>query len=528
MQTFQNPILKGFSPDPSICVVGDDYYLVTSTFSYFPGVPIYHSKDLVNWELIGNILDRKSQLPLSDVTHSQGIFAPSIRYNKGIFYMITTNVPNGGNFIVTATDPTGPWSDPYYLEGAAGIDPSLFFDTDGKSYYVGTRPNPKGVRYNGDWEVWLQEIDLKSMKLIGVSTKLWKGALREAIWPEGPHLYKRNGYYYLMIAEGGTSFEHCVTIARSEKIDGPYIGNPCNPILTHRHLGRDYPVCNVGHGDLVETADGQWYMTCLASRIFDGYSNLGRETFLAEVVWESDWPVINPGLGRLAREQMHRLPLFPTETVNPRILFEQPLDKRLLFLRNPDIEKYVFDERDGWLRMYASPHTIADIASPSYIGIRQQSMWYTLKTRLDFTPQQNGDEAGLVILQNDRYSIRFVSGLFDGKRELRVITNYNGEEKLEERIVEDSRNLTLKIRGDCQKLHFYYSQEDGEEIEVVKNIDAHILSTEVAGGFVGCTMGVYATSKSDLTNSCYADFQWLEQVNEEVELHVTEKVKQYE
>lgn len=527
MQTFQNPIVKGFSPDPSICVVGDDYYLVTSTFSYFPVVPIYHSKDLVNWELIGNILERESQLPLADVTHSQGIFAPSIRYNNGTFYMITTNVPKGGNFIVTATDPRGPWSDPYYLDGAEGIDPSLFFDTDGKCYYVGTRPNPKGVRYNGDWEVWLQELDLSSMKLVGVSTKLWKGALRDAIWPEGPHLYKRNDYYYLMIAEGGTGFDHCVTIARSKKVDGPYIGNPCNPILTHRHLGSNYPVRNVGHGDLVEASDGSWYMTCLASRVFEGYSNLGRETFLEEVIWENDWPVVNPGVGRLEQEQEHKLPLSPVESLNPQIQLEQPLDKRLLFLRNPNMEKYAFDERDGWLRIYASQHTIADIASPSYIGVRQQSMWYTLTTKLDFVPQHNGDEAGLVILQNDRYSIRFVAGLFDGQRELKVITNYDGEDRLEARVVEDSNSLILNIQGDCQNLYFYYSK-DGKDIEVAKNIDAHFLSTEIAGGFVGCTMGVYVTSKVDVTNSCYADFQWLKQVNMEAESQETTKVKLHE
>lgn len=150
MNRLKNPILEGFSPDPSICAVGEDFYLVTSTFSYFPGVPIYHSKDLVNWEQIGNILERESQVDLMGIEHSQGIFAPCIRYYEGIFYMITTNVPNGGNFIVTATEPSGPWSEPYFLKDAPGIDPSLFFDTDGRCYYVGTRPNPEGVRYNGD------------------------------------------------------------------------------------------------------------------------------------------------------------------------------------------------------------------------------------------------------------------------------------------------------------------------------------------------------------------------------------------
>src|SRR5699024_1044483 len=201
---FKNPILEGFSPDPSVCSVGDDYYLVTSTFSYFPGVPIYHSKDLVNWQQIGNILERREQIELMGGRLSQGIYAPCLRYHKGLFYMITTNVTNGGNFYVTAIDPTGAWSDPYYLKDAPGIDPSLFFDDNNHCYYLGTRPRITGCKYDGDWEIWIQELDLETHQLIGISTSIWHGAMRHAIWPEGPHLYKKDGYYYLMIAEGGT------------------------------------------------------------------------------------------------------------------------------------------------------------------------------------------------------------------------------------------------------------------------------------------------------------------------------------
>ena len=302
-RTFTNPVLPGFYPDPSICRVGDDYYLVTSTFAYFPGVPIFHSRDLVNWRQIGNVLDRPSQLNLDGADHSGGIYAPTIRYHQGRFYMITTNVTHGGNFLVTAEDPAGPWSDPYWLEDAPGIDPSLFFDDDGKVYYTGNRPNPGGMRYNGDCEIYLQELDLKTMRLTGEVHVLWKGALRKAIWPEGPHIYKVNGYYYLVIAEGGTAHEHAVTVARSEKITGPYIGNPVNPILTHRHLGRDYPIVNVGHGDLVETPNGEWWFVVLASRPYGGYyRNLGRETFLVPVRWENGWPVMSPGEGRVLFE----------------------------------------------------------------------------------------------------------------------------------------------------------------------------------------------------------------------------------
>ncbi|MDE7283954.1 MAG: family 43 glycosylhydrolase, partial [Lachnospiraceae bacterium] len=200
----RNPILPGFCPDPSICRVEDDYYIVTSSFAYFPGVPIYHSKDLAHWEQIGHVLTRESQLPLNGCGHSEGIFAPVLRYHKGTFYMITTNISGGGNFIVTADKPEGPWSEPYFLGDAAkGIDPSLYFedDADGNThcYYIGTRPNSNGVSYNGDWEIWLEELDLETMQLRGDGKKVWKGAMNGVIWPEGPHLYKKDGFYLALL-----------------------------------------------------------------------------------------------------------------------------------------------------------------------------------------------------------------------------------------------------------------------------------------------------------------------------------------
>ena len=216
--TFTNPILPGFYPDPSICRVDDDYYLVTSTFAYFPGVPIFHSRDLIHWEQIGNILDRDSQLPLAGADVSQGIFAPTLRYHDGTFYMITTNVSSAlGNFFVTATDPAGPWSDPYPL-GSEGIDPSLFFDDDGTCWYCGTKPRREGARYFGDNEIYIQKLDLETKQLTGESYPAWHGALRQVEWPEGPHIYKKDGWYYLLITEAGTAHHHAVSVARSKSL----------------------------------------------------------------------------------------------------------------------------------------------------------------------------------------------------------------------------------------------------------------------------------------------------------------------
>ena len=273
-----------------------------------------------------------------------------------------------GNEINTA----GPWSDPYYLgEDAPGIDPSLFFDDDGKCYYCGTRPNPEGVRYNGDWEIWVQELDLRQMKLVGESMAIWKGAVKGVIWPEGPHLYKIDGYYYLMHAEGGTGPEHSISIARSKKLFQWFEGCPRNPIFTHRNLGKNYPVIYAGHGDLVEDGKGNWYVVMLASRPCEGHSSMGRETFLAKVTWENGWPVIAEGVGHL--EDTLELPTkeyrFPEEvsSTSDHISFwEKKPDKRLVSVEEICEENYSLSHlRDSVSDLLQRPCSVISIRMTS-------------------------------------------------------------------------------------------------------------------------------------------------------------------
>lgn len=510
MNKIKNPILSGFYPDPSICAVGEDFYLVTSTFAYFPGVPIFHSKDLANWEQIGHVFTRESQLNLTTAGHSQGIFAPTLRYNNGTFYLITTNVTHGGNFIVTAEKPEGPWSDPYWLEGAVGIDPSLFFDDDGKAYYVGTRPNPEGVRYNGDWEDWVQELDLNTMSLVGESHKIWKGALRDAIWPEGPHLYKIDGYYYLMIAEGGTGPEHAVTIARSKSIFGKYEGCPRNPIITHRHLGKSYPIKHVGHGDLVKTHDDKWFMVMLASRTCDGYCNTGRETFLAKVIWEEGWPVVNPGTGILELEQEHELERYEVEPeTNCYHFYGKELDNKFVFLRNPSENLYSLTEREGCLRLHLKKQSLLELDNPAYIGIRQKDYYYVVSTMMEFKPMDEKESAGIAIVQSNEYHMRYEYIKKQGKDVLQIVECKNGEDILIDEVQIDLSRLYLKLACNGQKLDFYYGT-DGIKYKLLhKDVESTNLSTEVSGGFVGCTIGMYGTSNGEITNN-HADFFWFE------------------
>jgi len=513
MKTFQNPILPGFYPDPSICRVNDDYYLVTSTFAYFPGVPIFHSKDLVNWEQIGHVLDRPSQIPLEGLRHSQGIYAPTIRYHEGVFYMITTNVGAGGNFFVTATDPAGPWSDPYYLD-APGIDPSLFFDDDGKVYYTGTRPAPEGEKYSGNWEVWLQELDLESKQLVGEPVGLWRGALRDVIWPEGPHLYKVGDYYYLLISEAGTGHHHACSIARSENVSGPYIGNPGNPILTHRHLGKDYPVVNVGHCDFVETQNGEWWAVGLASRKYGGYyRNLGRETFLLPVSWEDGWPIMSPGTGKL--EMTYPVPNLPEVKASIPSACDhfdaEQLDYKWNLLRTPEEEFYSLSERPGYLSLKLRPQRITELTNPSFVGRRQQHIDFAASTMMEFTPLSDNEEAGLVLLQSNAYHYRFVYTIAGDKKIVKLVKCADGEEEVLTEIPVEASKLYLKVTAHGQDYSFYFGESTSNYQTLLENVDGRILSTDVAGGFVGTEIGLYASSNGESSEN-KADYDWFEYV----------------
>lgn len=507
--TAKNPILRGFYPDPSICVAGEDFYMVNSTFAYFPGLPLMHSRDLVHWEQIGNVMERNSQLPLGDCGHSAGLYAPTIRYYKSVYYVICTNVSGGGNFIVTATRPQGPWSEPHYLEGAAGIDPSLFFDEDGKAYYVGMCDKPEGPRFPGDTCVWIQELDLENWRLCGEPAYVWYGALRDIDWVEGPHLYKKDGWYYIMHAEGGTGPYHSVVVCRSRSLFGPYENNFCNPILTHRHLGKSYPVQYVGHADMVETPDGEWYMVMLAVRPLAGYTRMGRETFLAKVSWENDWPVVNPGEGRLTETvevglekwlPEHMAPAcsaYAEEAGKDMVSYDfgsmEKLPPEFLFLRNPKEDMCRLQPGNGLL-FTANSATLKDNGSPAYAGIRQSHQSFLAETEVltgDFLAQQERGVVGMALLQSNEYHLRMeASG-----RKLQVLLCEKGTDTLVGEMefteeVPDTLKLYIEGKGLFAEAGIIWKEK---RMPVAQDISIKSLSTEVAQGFVGCTIGMYAS-----------------------------------
>jgi xylan 1,4-beta-xylosidase len=485
---YKNPVISGFHPDPSICRVGEDFYLVTSSFEYFPGVPIFHSRDLVNWEQIGHCLTRESQLPLYQAKSSLGIFAPTIRYNNGRFYMVTTNLTVGKNFFVWSENPEGPWSEPIWLEWP-GIDPSLLFDEDGKVYLTGTQDIFSGEPMG----IYQAEINIDTGILNSERRLIWEGT--GGAHPEGPHLYKINGYYYLMIAEGGTEYGHMVTIARSEQPFGPYASHPNNPILTHRSSSS--PIQATGHADLVQYNDGSWWTVFLGIRPapipFSGkHHHLGRETFLAPVEWnEEGWPSI----GAQVELEMDgkSLQIEESEQWRDKDDFNQnTLDFTWNFLRNPNQDSWSLTDRPGYLTLYGSSIGLNDVDSPAFVGRRQQHFDCKVSTSLEFSPKEDGEEAGLTVFMNERFHYEIAVGIRDGLKKVFVRRRIGSLWKVESEHDYDQDAIILSVHADAKNYTFSYEQLGGESIALGSG-ECSLISTEVAGGFTGVFFGLYAT-----------------------------------
>ena len=488
---YRNPIIPGYHPDPSVCRVGDTFYLVNSSFQYFPGVPVFQSKDMVHWQQIGNVLDRESQLPLKGASSWLGIYAPTIRYHEGTYYMITTNVGNGGNFMVTAKAPRGPWSEPIWLK-QQGIDPSLYFE-NGKCYMVS---NP------GD-AIWLCEINSKTGEQLTESKQLWQGD--GGRYPEGPHIYKKDGYYYLLISEGGTELAHRLTIARSKKIDGPYESNPANPILTNcSRLGQSMQIQGTGHGDFVQAKDGSWWMTFLAYRNYGGsYHHLGRETYLAPVEWKKgEWPVVNGGLPIDTLVKANTLPAVVLEKHLEADEFAPTTGKyEWMYIQNPIMANYATPDIKV-RRLY--PHgTLTENNQPTFLGRRQESANFTLETSV----LQDGDvEAGLTVYQiNDGHLDLVVS-----KKEIALRCKLKSIDYVVKSVPRTASGCytKIRIRSNGEMYTFEYT-EDGTIWHELGSMNCSLMSTEVAGGFTGVTLGMFAEGKE---KSGHADFSYFHYV----------------
>lgn len=506
-QGYKNPVIPGFYPDPSVCRVGNDFYLVNSSFEYFPGIPIWHSKDLINWEQIGNVLNRPSQLPLSNCKPSNGIYAPTIRFHDGIFYMVVTLVTGDkgyGNFYVTATNPAGPWSEPIHV-AQNGIDPSLFWNEDGKAYFISNR----GTKSSDPRAIYQSEIDMKTGKLLGNIKMLWKGS--GGSYVEGPHMYKKDGYYYLLTAEGGTSYGHTVAIGRSRNIWGPFESCPHNPILTNRMA---YNIIQgTGHADLVQAADSSWWMVHLAFRpAVDGIHFIGRETCLTPVEWKKgEWPVVNKTGQTDEVMKVSTLPIQAFEKPTTKDNFDKgKMDFLWIHLRNPDPKNYSITERKGFLRLKGSALTLNDLASPTFIARRQQHFNFSASVNLDFNPKFTNEEAGLTLLMTNEHHYDFFIKKSGTKRVLVVKYKLELLGNTVAEIPLAPGDVQLRITGDKKLYYFSFSQGNRPFTEIAK-LNTKFLGTEVTGGYNGVIIGMFATGNGKPSTS-NADFDWFEYV----------------
>jgi xylan 1,4-beta-xylosidase len=513
-----NPILRGFHPDPSIVRVGDDYYIATSTFEWFPGVLVHHSRDLVHWRPLTSILTRSSQLNMEGNINSGGTWAPCLSYHEGTFYLIYTDVKSRmgafkdtHNYMVTAEDIMGPWSEPIYLN-SSGFDPSLFHDDDGRQWFVNMIwDHRKGT--NSFAGIVLQEYSKKERRLIGPKRNIFHGTSLRLT--EGPHLYKRNGYYYLLTAEGGTQYEHAVTMARSRHIEGPYEVDPANPILTS--AGKpELELQKAGHASLVETQNGEWYMVHLVGRpVKDKLCMLGRETAIQRCHWtEEDWIAVDGGAYPQAVVQAPKLPLHPFPAEPGLDHFDgTELGLQWNTLRIPASNDWLsLTARPGWLRLWGQ-ESMSSTHRQSLVARRQQSMFCEAETAMEFRPEHYQQMAGLILYYDTRdYVYLRVTHHEEIGACIGIIQSINGvyNEILDSDIPLGEGTYRLKVRLEREKATFMYAVQDGEWNKIGPELDVSHLSDEY-GDYIRFTGNFIGLCVQDLSGERnYADFDYFQ------------------
>jgi xylan 1,4-beta-xylosidase len=474
---YTNPVIGGFYPDPSICRVGDDYYLACSSFEYYPGVPVFHSQDLVHWEQVGNALHSPA---LDGTPSSGGIYAPTLRHHDGQFWVIVADAA-GRTVLVTATDPAGPWSDPIAAPGVTGVDPDLAWDDDGHCWCT----------YAGIDQV---RLDPRTGQVLGEPRRLWTGT-PGAQYPEAPHLYRVGGYWYLLIAEGGTERGHCVSVARGPAPDGPFDPCPDNPVLTHRSTAR--PVQSTGHADLVQAPDGSWWMVLLGTRPrggFPGWHVLGRETHLVPVTWADGWPV--PGKVDLSQ---------PAPPWAPRLVAVPPvrddfdaghLSPNWISLRARPEAHCSLTEQPGWLSLHARGASL-DAPDVMLVGRRQQH--HSCRVRALADPSAGSGGLAVRLDERHHYEVELAGG------QVSVLARIGPLRQAVASRPAGAGHAILRIEahvtapGSAQPadppdvLRLGVEDPDGS-FSVLAELDGRYLSTEVAGGFTGRVIGMYAAA----------------------------------
>ena len=453
--TYENPVQRGFFPDPSVVRVGEDYYMVNSSFEYFPAIPISHSRDMVHWELIGHAITNPDWLDIGSIRNSHGIWAPDISYDGQKFTIMATLRLNadgerGNNvmrrqLMMTSTTPEGPYSKPVCLE-VDDIDPSHFIDQDG-SHYMVISPGINLVRLSDD-----------CTQVLSDKIPVWPGTGERC--PEGPHLLYRNGYYYAILAEGGTGYGHGINVGRSRNLMGPYEPSPYNPLM--RQLNPDATIQRTGHGKLIEAADGSWWVYYLMGRPNQGhYTTIGRETGLDPVRWTEDgWFVINEGKGPSTSQTGPDLPLVTYPKWTRDDFDSDRLDVHWEFVRLPAPGSYSLTERPGYYRIWTQDGQLSEIRSKNTLLRREQELSYQAQTRLEFNPTRDGEQAGLTCYYSTVTYARFSLCYEQGRKLMLVINRNHGEEVMASIGDIKPGPITLRVVVDRLTRSFYYSYDE--------------------------------------------------------------------
>ncbi len=477
MTTYYNPVLKGFYPDPSVCFAEGKYYMVNSSFQYFPGVPLFESEDLVNWTQIGHVLTRKNQVMLEKINSSGGVFAPTIRYHDGRFYMVTTNDTTHQNFYVYTDDIHGEWSDPIYVD-QGGIDPSLFFE-DGKTYFMSN-----GQDDEGKGGVIQCEINIETGERLSPRRCLWQGSGGRYL--ESPHMYKINGSYYLMAAEGGTEYGHMITYARADSVWGPFVGYPKNPVLTNRNKAPNI-IQGIGHGDLIQDEMGNWHILCLGFRqigIWQPYHHLGREVFLTPVQFHEDGWFTAGTDGTTADSYENK---YGTVQNEKKLYTFENTDWNIdwCFMRHPDMDNY--DLGVDYAVLHGTDITLDMVDSPTFVGLRQRDFNADISCDIDVADGEGG--ITLFITENEHYevAVRECGNGFEAVLKL----NIGGIKHIQTTVPLKSGRARLSVRANNYAYGFGV-QEEGDEVIDLGCGGTKYLSSEVAEGFTGVLIGLYA------------------------------------
>ncbi|MDR1753895.1 MAG: glycoside hydrolase family 43 protein [Eubacterium sp.] len=502
---YKNPVVRGFFPDPSVIRAGEDFYLINSSFQYFPAIPIHHSRDLVHWELIGHAITQNEHLDLSDIADSHGIWAPDISYHDGKYYIfapLRLNNPDDGNgsgmlriqLVMTSDKPEGPYSKPWTLK-VDSIDPSHFIDDDGTHYLI-TAPG-----------VSISVLNDSCTEVIKPSVCAWEGTAR---CPEGPHIFKKDGWYYAVLAEGGTGYGHRISVARAKNIYGPYEECPHNPVMTQKYPEAE--IQRAGHGKFVQTQNGDWWVMYLCVRRNEGnYSTIGRETALDPVVWTDDgWPVINGSNGPSAVQLAPSIP----EKIYKELLSDDFGSEKLSpiweWVRNPRMDNFSLEERPCFLRLKGSKYDLCDRRAYNVLVRREPEHFYTATIKLDYNPDHNGQEAGLVCYYGVNNYIKFCK-CYNDRIKINVIENRNGVIKAFEGhdVPFDSGFIYLKVETRRQTRSFYFSLDNknwklaGEEQDCTFLCDEGV---EKGKHHTGTMVGIY--SYNPIHTFVNADFDW--------------------